>query len=167
MLIEDTTLPGVKLITPEVFRDHRGWYVETYNDAEFFGQGISIAFVQDDSSVSTGDVLRGIHGDERTWKLVSCAYGAMFLVVVNRETRKWQGWDLSGNAYRQVLVPPGHGVGHLVTSTSPAVFSYKQSTYYDRDSQWTIRWDDPRYGIKWPLASGVKPVLSERDANAA
>lgn len=169
MLIEDTTLPGVKLITPEVFRDHRGWYIETWNNEDYSGiypYGLKgPMFRQDDISVSAGGVLRGIHGDDRTWKLVSCVQGSLYLVVVDPSNKQWQGWDLSGDAYRQVLVPPGYGVGHLVTS-SQAVFHYKQSTYYDRDRQWTIRWDNPAYGIPWPQTGWVQPVLSERDANA-
>jgi dTDP-4-dehydrorhamnose 3,5-epimerase len=160
----NTELKDVRLIKPSIFADHRGEYVETYNEALYRQKGIDIKFVEDDISVSRKNVLRGIHGDNETWKLVSCLYGRFFLIVVNcqpdsPEFGRWQSFDLSDKNRWQVLVPPGHGNGHLVLS-EVAIFHYKQSSYYDPKRQFTYRWDDPRLGIEWPVEN---PILSERD----
>ena len=157
--IEDTKLEGVKYISLDVFNDHRGNYTEVYN-AELYSN-FGVKWVQDDVSVSKIHVIRGIHGDEETYKLVSCPYGFIYLAVVDcREGRnfgKWESFFLDMN--NQVFVPPGRGVGHLVL-TNIAVFSYKQSTYYDREKQFTYRYDDPRFNIRWPVQ---EPILSSRD----
>jgi dTDP-4-dehydrorhamnose 3,5-epimerase len=157
-------LPGVVLIEPEVFKDHRGEYVETYNEALYMKQGITAKFIQDDISVSVRNVLRGIHGDDLTWKLISCLYGEFYFVVANcdpssRDFGKWQSFTLSDKNRLQVLVPPKYGNGHLVTSDL-AIFHYKQSTYYDPEKQFTYMYDDPRFKINWPVK---KPILSRRD----
>ena len=164
MQVEKTKLDGVLLIKPEVFEDHRGWYVETYNEDLYRKNGIDVKFVQDDISVSRRHVLRGIHGDAETWKLISCHYGEFYLVVVNgdRESSqfgKWQSFVLSDRNRHQVLVPPKCGNGHLVLGDW-AIFHYKQSTYYNPAGQFTYRWDDPELGIWWPVKN---PILSMRD----
>lgn len=164
MKVEKTKLEGVLLIKPYVFEDHRGEYIETYNEQLYRKNGIDIKFVQDDISVSARGVLRGIHGDEKTWKLISCLHGRFYLVVVdcNKDSEdfgKWQSFVLSDRNRMQVLVPPCHGVAHLVLSEM-AIFHYKQSTYYDRSSQFTYRWDEPKFNIWWPLKN---PILSQRD----
>lgn len=163
--VKKTDLDGVLLIAPPtVFEDFRGCYVETYNREIYHAAGIDQDFVQDDISVSKRHVLRGIHGDSKTWKLVSCLEGEFFLAVVNwdrasSQYRKWAGFTLSERNRLQVLVPPKFGNGHLVLSER-AMFHYKQTTYYDRPGQFTLRYDDPAVGIKWPNAV---PILSERD----
>lgn len=163
--VRDAALRGVKLIRPPtVFEDHRGSYVETWNRDAYRAAGIDVDFVQDDISTSTRNVLRGIHGDPSTWKLISCLHGKFYLVVVNWDPhspqyRHWEGFTLSDCNRLQVLVPPRFGNGHLVLSEE-AIFHYKQSTYYDRASQFTILWDDPELGIWWPIE---KPILSRRD----
>lgn len=164
MIVEKTQLEGVLFIKLDVFEDHRGQYVETYNRKNYFDQGISVEFVQDDISVSTRNVLRGIHGDDVTWKLISCLYGKFYLVVANCDTRsknfgKWQSFVLSQSNRAQVLVPPHYGNGHLVLS-SQAIFHYKQSSYYNPHSQFTYKWNDPKLNIWWPVK---EPVLSKRD----
>jgi len=164
MKVEKTTLEGVLLIKPAVFEDHRGQYFETYNEEEYHRNGITVKFVQDDFSLSHRNVLRGIHGDAKTWKLISCLHGRFYFVVVNGDQQspgfgRWQSFILSDVNHHQVLVPPRHGNGHLVLSET-ALFHYKQSTYYDPSSQFTYRWDDPRLGIWWPAKS---PFLSQRD----
>jgi dTDP-4-dehydrorhamnose 3,5-epimerase len=148
----------------DVFEDFRGEYVETYNEALYNEHGIDVKFIQDDISVSSQNVLRGIHGDSETWKLISCLHGKFYLVVVNGDSRsgdfgKWQSFVLSAGNRMQVLVPPKYGNGHLVLSES-AIFHYKQSTYYDRSKQFTFKWDDPRFDIWWPIDN---PILSQRD----
>jgi len=166
--VRKTTLDGVLLITPPtVFEDFRGCYVETYNEQIYNAAGIDQKFVQDDVSVSRRNVLRGVHGDRKTWKLVSCLHGCFFLAVVNWEPsspqyRRWEGFTLSDANRLQVLIPPGFGNGHQVLSET-AIFHYKQTTYYDLPGQFTIRWDDPILGIAWPM---VAPILSERDEKA-
>jgi dTDP-4-dehydrorhamnose 3,5-epimerase len=166
--IRQTKLDGVLVIEPlTIFEDFRGIYVETYNEQAYNGAGIKIKFVQDDISISYQHVLRGIHGDNKTWKLVSCLYGRFYLVVVNCDQQspnfgKWESFSLSDSNRLQVLVPPKHGVAHLIMSKK-AIFHYKQSTYYDRTSQFTYRWDEPMFNIYWPIKN---PILSQRDCKA-
>ena len=165
MQLEDTTLSGVKIITPPtIFEDFRGSYVEIYNEAIYRQAGVDVAFMQDDISTSSRHVLRGIHGDGKTWKLVSCLYGKFYLIVVDMNPdsptyKKWQGFTLSDGNRKQVLIPPLHGNGHVVMSDK-AIFHYKQNTEYDRDSQFTILWNDPEFDFWWPVKS---PILSRRD----
>lgn len=164
MEISETKLKGVLLIKPDVFEDHRGEYVETYNEVLYNKNGINMKFVQDDISVSTINVLRGIHGDAETWKLISCLYGKFYFVVVNCDTEspefgKWQSFVLSDRNRLQVLVPPKHGNAHLILSDQ-AIFHYKQTSYYDPSKQFTYKWDDPELNIWWPVKA---PVLSMRD----
>lgn len=162
--ISKTNLEGVLLIKPFVFEDHRGEYVETYNEQLYKDNDIDVKFVQDDISVSYRNVLRGIHGDDQTWKLISCLYGKFYLVVVDcdkqsKKFSKWQSFVLSNKNRHQVLVPPKYGNAHLVLSNM-TIFHYKQSTYYDRTKQFTYKWDDPQLNIWWPIKN---PILSRRD----
>jgi dTDP-4-dehydrorhamnose 3,5-epimerase len=164
MQVENTKLDGVKLIKPAIFEDFRGLYVETYNRDLYQKSGIDVDFVQDDISISSEHVLRGIHGDSETWKLISCHMGSFYLIVVNNDPtssqyRQWQGFTLSENNHHQVLVPPKFGNGHVVMSER-AMFHYKQNTYYNPAGQFTIRWDDPNYSMWWPIKN---PILSRRD----
>ncbi|MEW6272302.1 MAG: dTDP-4-dehydrorhamnose 3,5-epimerase [Thermodesulfobacteriota bacterium] len=165
LAVRTTTLDGVLLIEPPTrFEDFRGEYVETWNRALYAAAGIDVDFVQDDISVSTRDVLRGIHGDDVTWKLVSCLAGRFYLVVVNWDERsphyrRWEAFTLSERNRLQVLIPPRHGNGHLVLGEQ-AIFHYKQSSYYDRARQFTLAWDDPELGIWWPAR---QPIVSQRD----
>lgn len=167
-IVTATKLSGVLRVVPEVFEDHRGSYVETYNEQAYREAGIAQHFVQDDISTSRKDVLRGIHGDAETWKLISCPHGAFYFVVVDNDPdspqyRQWEAWTLSAANRVQILVPPHHGNGHLVL-TDTAIFHYKQTTYYNPAGQFTIRYDDPDYGIWWPVS---RPILSRRDAEGA
>ncbi|MDH3316267.1 MAG: dTDP-4-dehydrorhamnose 3,5-epimerase family protein [Gammaproteobacteria bacterium] len=164
MQVTKTKLDGVLFIKLEAFEDHRGYYLETYNEKLYNEHGIAVKFVQDDISVSTHRVLRGIHGDAETWKLVSCLYGKFYLVVVNcdRESGdfgKWQSFVLSDTNQCQVLIPPKHGNGHVVLSER-AIFHYKQNTYYNPKGQFTYKWNDPQLDLWWPVRN---PILSQRD----
>jgi dTDP-4-dehydrorhamnose 3,5-epimerase len=162
-------LDGVAVIKPpSAFEDFRGAYIETYNEGLYNGAGITAKFIQDDISVSSKNVLRGIHGDQETWKLISCLLGEFFLVVVNWDETSpqygmWESFVLSDQNRLQVIVPPKHGNGHLVLSEK-AIFHYKQSTYYNRAGQFTIMWDDPKLNIDWPVKT---PILSKRDMGQA
>ncbi|MFH0958621.1 MAG: dTDP-4-dehydrorhamnose 3,5-epimerase [Pseudomonadota bacterium] len=163
--VKETTLIDVLEITLlDCFEDHRGEYVETYNEKIYFDAGIDVKFVQDDYSISERHVLRGLHGDAKTWKLISCPVGKFYLVVVNCDSAspafgKWESFLLSEKLKKQVLIPPMYGNGHLVLSNY-AMFHYKQSEYYDPETQFTYRWDDPAFGIWWPVKN---PIQSRRD----
>lgn len=162
-------LEGVRVVTPPtIFEDFRGTYVETFNEELYRQAGIDMNFVQDDISVSSKFVLRGIHGDQETWKLVSCLWGKFYLVVVNwdpgsSQYRQWEAFMLSDQNRRQVLIPPKFGNGHLVLSDQ-AIFHYKQTTYYNREGQFTLPWNDPSLGIWWPVK---QPIVSQRDEGVA
>lgn len=164
--VQKSKLEGVLIITPPtIFNDNRGSYVETYNEAIYKEAGIGVSFVQDDISVSKKHVLRGIHGDRKTWKLVSCLQGEFFLAVVNwdessKQYGQWESFILSERNRLQILIPPKFGNGHLVLSES-SIFHYKQSTYYDRAGQFTLLWNDARFNIPWPCK---EPILSKRDS---
>jgi len=165
MQIQQTQLEGVLMINPPTnFEDFRGSYVELYNNRLYREAGITQNFIQDDISTSRKHVLRGIHGDSQTWKLISCLHGSFYLVVINndphsQEYKKWQSFTLSDSNRLQVLVPPNFGNGHLIISDT-AIFHYKQTTEYDRDTQFTIMWNDPEYQLWWPVKN---PILSIRD----
>ncbi len=162
--VEKTKLDGVLSIQLDHFEDHRGDYVETYNEREYSVAGIDVRFIQDDYSISTKHVLRGLHGDAETWKLISCPYGKLYLVVVNciessPDFGNWEAFVLSDGNHRQVLIPPQFGNGHLVLS-DVAIFAYKQSTYYNPKTQFSYLWNDPKFNIWWPVQN---PILSRRD----
>jgi dTDP-4-dehydrorhamnose 3,5-epimerase len=156
---------GVKgaylLSLPTAFYDHRGSYHETWNK-KWFGRvqrqlGIKVPpFVEDDISTSRLSVFRGIHGDRKTWKLISCLYGGFELVVYDLTTGEY-AWIPMFPGGASVLISPNVGNGHLVT-TDTAVFHYKQTTYYGTHEQFTIPWAtvDPL-----PISGGI--IVSERD----
>ena len=164
--VSRTKLNGVMLVKPPtIFSDFRGSYVETYNEELYAEAGIGVRFVQDDISVSARNVLRGIHGDQETWKLISCLHGEFYLVVIDWDDASlqhgvWESFVLSDQNRLQVLIPPKFGNGHVVMSEL-AIFHYKQSTYYDRASQFSLLWNDPILGIEWPVRN---PIVSKRDA---
>ena len=168
-----TLLDDVFVIQCKTFKDRRGTFTELFNKEDYGDIGIEkrippIEFLQDDVSVSSAHVLRGIHGDNETWKLVSCIRGYIYAVVVDcreeeRTFGRWQAVLLigpeTGEMIQQLLIPPRFGFAHLVLSEH-AILHYKQSTYYGQCQQFTYRWDDPRFGISWPISN---PILSERD----
>lgn len=164
MKVEETKLKGVYLIKPDIFEDFRGNYTEVFNRDEYKKAGIDADFKQDDLSTTYGGVLRGMHGDSKTAKLVQCAYGRIYQVVLNcdpnsDEYGKWQAFILSSENRHQVYIPPMFGNGFYVLS-DVAVYNYKQTTYYGEAKQFTVKWNDPKFGIVWP---NNNPILSERD----
>jgi len=165
MKIENTKLDGVLRVTPPTnFEDFRGSYIELYNQSIYMSNGIGCNFIQDDISTSRKNVLRGLHGDAHTWKLISCLQGSFYLIVANNDEdssqfRKWEAHTLSDSNRSQILIPPKFANGHLVLSES-AIFHYKQTTEYDRNGQFTILWNDPAWNFWWPINN---PIVSIRD----
>jgi len=163
--VRKTRLNGVLIVKPITdFVDHRGRYLELYNEVDYHQAGISIKFLQDDVSISKKGVLRGIHGDSLTWKLVTCIFGSIHLIAVNNDKhseqyKQWQSFLVTEENRVQILIPPKFGNGHLVISEQ-AIFHYKQSTLYESVKQFTIAWDTPEYGFDWPV---VNPTVSTRD----
>jgi len=163
-------LKDVLIISPYIYEDFRGSYVETYNEESYTNAieeqlGKNLHFIQDDISVSKKNVVRGLHGDYGTWKLIQCLYGSFYLAVVDVRKDsptylKWETFVLDDRSRQQILAPAGFVNGHLCLSDM-CIFSYKQSTYYKgADKQITMKWDDPDLGIPWPVKD---PILSERD----
>jgi len=146
----------------DAFTDYRGDLFTTWKEGDF-----DLKFNHDKVSTSRKHVLRGIHGDNKSWKLVTCLYGEIYFVLVdNRESSdtfiQWDSMILSDRNRKQVLIPPGVGNGFLVLSDY-SVFHYKWSypgKYADVDEQFTIKWNDPIIGIDWPINN---PILSRRD----
>ena len=166
MNVIKTKLEGVLLIKPDIYEDFRGINMEIYNDKIFRENGMDVTFVQENISVSSKGILRGIHGDDHTWKLMSCLSGKVYFVVVNcaansSDFGKWESFILSDANRYQVLVPPLYGNAHLVLTES-VTMHYKLSAYYNLAEQFTYRWDDKRFGIWWPIRY---PLLSPRDEN--
>ncbi|PCJ50708.1 MAG: dTDP-4-dehydrorhamnose 3,5-epimerase [Gammaproteobacteria bacterium] len=163
--VNKTELDGVLLIKPFTqFEDFRGNYIESYNEKAYKKAGITSDFIQDDISTSKYNVLRGLHGDEKTEKLVTCPYGSLFFVAVNnnplsKQYKKWFSTTLSDKNKLQVYVPSNFAIGFLVVS-EVGLFQYKQTTYYEDCNQFTLAWNDPQLNIAWPVDN---PILSKRD----
>ena len=173
MNVQDSTrIPGLKIIQPEIARDARGEFVCTYTTAGYAfvdDEGQAIGFHEDDISLSKHNVLRGLHGDAVTWKLIHCLHGAVYYVVADMRRgspayRSWQSFELSAENRTQILVPAGCANGFWVRSDL-CLFGYKQSRLYSGSNrQFTVRWNDPALAIDWPAD---EPLLSPRDAEAA
>lgn len=167
MIVRSTALPGVMIIEPKVFRDERGFFVETFHVARYLEEaGIEHAFVQDNQSRSQRNVLRGIHAQKRfpQGKLVRVSRGAIFDVAVDMDPRsatfgRWVGEILSDENHRQMWIPPGYGHGYLVLSDW-ADFQYKCTDYYHPEDEIGLIWNDPQVAIEWPDA---EPIVSEKD----
>jgi dTDP-4-dehydrorhamnose 3,5-epimerase len=169
MIVEPLSIPDVKLLTPRIFRDARGSFLETWRDERYELLGIATPFVQDNVSVSMRGVLRGLHFQhpQGQGKLVTVLAGSVFdaAVDVRRGSPtfgKWVGHELSADTGQQLWVPPGFAHGFMVTSER-AVFSYKCTAYYSLTAEHSLLWDDPAIGIVWPDAA---PILSDKDAAA-
>jgi dTDP-4-dehydrorhamnose 3,5-epimerase len=169
MDVEKTPIDGVLLVKPAVWRDARGYFVETWHKERYEKIGITLPFVQDNRSRSTKDILRGLHFQRKfpQGKLVSVSSGSVFDVAVDiREGSPtfgaWYGAELTGENQYQLWIPPGLAHGFCVCSEA-ADFSYKCTETYHSEDEGSIRWDDPDLGIAWPAA---KPVLSQKDLAA-
>lgn len=157
-----------QIIIPDSFSDERGILFTDFLD-DFF-QNIfkpQLKFVHSKNAINNSKVLRGIHGDFESYKLVQCLYGSIFQVIVDcREESntflKHETFELNYMEPKMILIPPGFGNAFLVTSEA-AIYNYKLAypgKYNDHDKQFTYKWDDPRIGVEWPIEN---PVLSKRD----
>ncbi len=167
--VETCEIEGLKIITPQVFGDARGYFMETYSQRDFEAAGIDVPFVQDNQSASTQGVLRGLHYqiNHPQDKLVRCIRGEVFDVAVDlrRDSKtfgKWHGVILSEENKKQFFVPKGFAHGFYVISEY-AEFAYKCSDFYTPGDEGGLMWNDPDIGVEWPLVEGVALNLSDRD----
>ena len=166
MNVVETQLPGVLIIEPKVFGDHRGFFKETFQIERYQEAGIDLSFVQDNHSRSQRGVLRGLHWQKTRpqGKLVSCSVGAVFDVAVDVDQNSptfgtYVGVELSAENHRQLWIPPGYAHGFCVLSET-ADFQYKCTDLYIPEDEGGLIWNDPELGIQWPIES---PSLSEKD----
>lgn len=169
--IEPTSLPGVLVLTPSIYRDGRGVFVETFNLREMAEAGLPANWVQDNFSLSWRNVLRGIHYqiEQPQGKLVRVTHGVVLDVAVDLRRSspafgRHVAVKLSGDDGKIVWIPPGFGHAYLVMSETAGV-AYKVTDYYAPGSERTILWNDPELGIEWPAAEH-NVILSEKDRNA-
>ena len=155
--------PEIKVFKQDSFKDHRGDLYTVFNQKDH-----ELIFNHDKVSTSKKNVLRGMHGDSKSWKYISCLYGTVFLAVIDYNPKsdnfmKWDSIVLSAKNKRSILIPPNFLNGHLVLSRE-AVFFYKWSylgEYPDVQDQISLKWNNRRVGIQWPIDN---PILSQRDS---
>lgn len=161
-------IDGIYIFTPSFGKDERGIiYTSFYEDNFNKFLPTNIKFKHDKFSSSRKNVLRGIHGDAKSWKLISCVYGEIYQVVVDcREDsptfKKWEAFTINSNSPQMILLPPKMGNSFFVNSDI-AIYHYKlayKGKYLDAEDQFSIKWNDPSLGIEWPIEY---PILSNRD----
>jgi dTDP-4-dehydrorhamnose 3,5-epimerase len=164
--VTELRLRGLKLITPQVSTDPRGFVFESFQTDRYLAHGIDCTFVQDNHSRSLRGALRGLHYQAALGqaKLVRVASGAIFDVAVDLRPESatfghWQGVQLDGEGHAQLFIPAGFAHGFCVLSERADVL-YKLSTAYDPARECTLAFDDPDVGVRWPVSD---PLLSERD----
>ncbi|MBU5460318.1 dTDP-4-dehydrorhamnose 3,5-epimerase [Anaerostipes sp. MSJ-23] len=162
-------IEGLYVIEPTVFKDERGYFVETYNQNDMKEAGLDMVFVQDNQSMSTRGVLRGLHFQKQypQGKLVRVVRGKVFDVAVDLRSEsktygKWFGVELSAENMKQFYIPEGFAHGFLVLSDE-AEFCYKCTDFYHPGDEGGLAWNDPEIGVEWPLEEGVDLIISEKD----
>lgn len=162
-------IEGLYVIEPTVFKDERGYFVETYNQNDMKEAGLDMVFVQDNQSMSTRGVLRGLHFQKQfpQGKLVRVVRGKVFDVAVDLRSDsktygKWFGVELSAENMKQFYIPEGFAHGFLVLSDE-AEFCYKYTDFYHPGDEGGLAWNDPEIGVEWPLEEGVDLIISEKD----
>ena len=162
-------IEGLYVIEPTVFKDERGYFVETYNQNDMKEAGLDMVFVQDNQSMSTRCVLRGLHFQKQfpQGKLVRVVRGKVFDVAVDLRSDsktygKWFGVELSAENMKQFYIPEGFAHGFLVLSDE-AEFCYKCTDFYHPGDEGGLAWNDPEIGVEWPLEEGVDLIISEKD----
>lgn len=166
---EPLEIPGLIVIRPKVFKDPRGFFLETFKRSDFADNGINVEFVQDNLSFSTRNVIRGLHYQlppKAQGKLVSVIKGRAWDVAVDIRKGssyflKWQSVELSEENHTMLFIPPGFAHG-FVTLSDDVHFLYKCTSEYAQDLERGIRWDEPDINIEWPIEN---PIVSDRDAN--
>ena len=169
MRIEHTSLPEVVIVHPDIFRDVRGYFFESFNEKAFAEALYPVHFVQDNESKSCRGVVRGLHyqkGNAVQGKLVRVIRGRVFDIAVDIRKGsptfgKWAGAELSGENAAQLFIPRGFAHGFSVLSEE-AVFQYKCDRLYDPSAEGAVAWDDPDLGIDWQIPP-EEAVLSEKD----
>ena len=166
MNVVETALPGVLIIEPKAFGDHRGFFLETFQVERYREAGITLPFVQDNHSRSQRGVLRGLHFQKTRpqGKLVSVSRGAVYDVAVDIDPAsatygRFVGVELNDDNHRQMWVPPGYAHGFCVLS-EVADFQYKCTDFYFPADESGLLWNDPDVGIPWPI---TEPQLSAKD----
>jgi dTDP-4-dehydrorhamnose 3,5-epimerase len=165
----ESELPGVLLLEPTVYRDDRGYFLETYQKEEFQKAGIKEEFVQHNFSLSIKNTLRGLHLQTRhlQGKLVRVIRGEALDVVVDVRQgsptyKKWVSFKINDKNLQQIYIPPGMAHGFLAL-TDEVEFEYKCTDFYDKDSQLSILWNDPDLKIPWLIKN---PLMSDKDKKA-
>jgi dTDP-4-dehydrorhamnose 3,5-epimerase len=165
-----TSLPGVIIVEPDIYRDNRGFFLETYHSQKYRDRGMPAAFVQDNQSRSVYGTIRGLHAQQRRpqGKLIRVIEGEIFDVAVDirRGSPTFLHWvviTLSAQNFRQCYLPAGFAHGFCVTSPM-AQIEYKCTDFYDPADELHVRWDDPDIDIKWPVDC---PILSAKDRDAS
>ena len=161
-------IEGLYVIEPTVFKDERGYFVETYNQNDMKEAGLDMVFVQDNQSMSTRGVLRGLHFQKQfpQGKLVRVVRGKVFDVAVDLRSDsktygKWFGVELSAENMKQFYIPEGFAHGFLVLSDE-AEFCYKCTDFYHPGDEGGLAWNDPEIGVEWPLEEGVDLIILKR-----
>jgi dTDP-4-dehydrorhamnose 3,5-epimerase len=165
--VKPTRFEGVVLIEPDVFRDDRGFFTESYRRDKMAEHGIDLTFVQDNHSRSRGGVIRGLHFQDATapqFRLVRCPVGEVFDVIVDLRVGsptfgQWEGFRLSAENRLQLLMPPAFAHGFAVLSEVAEV-QYKCSGHHAPGAERCLAWDDPDLRIEWPVR---EPLLSAKD----
>ncbi len=167
--VETCHIEGLKVVTPTVFGDSRGYFMETYNKNDFVAAGIDVEFVQDNQSASKKGVLRGLHFQKNfpQDKLVRVVNGEVFDVAVDlrpgsKTFGQWYGVLLSAENKKQFYIPKNFAHGFVVLSEH-AEFCYKCSDFYHPDDEGGLKWDDPEIGVEWPIPEGMELTLSDKD----
>ena len=169
MTVETCEIEGLKIITPTVFEDARGYFYEVYNYNDYKAAGIDEVFVQDNQSASVKGVLRGLHFQKEfpQDKLVRVGRGEVFDVAVDLRSGsptfgKWHGVLLSEENKKQFFIPKGFAHGFLVLSDY-AEFCYKCTDFYHPNDEGGILYNDPEIGVDWPIPEGMELIMSEKD----
>jgi dTDP-4-dehydrorhamnose 3,5-epimerase len=172
MKVDKTTLDGVQVLTPRIFRDDRGAFLETWNQRAMSEAGLPSTWVQDNFSLSKKNVVRGIHYQvlQPQGKLVRVTHGAVLDVAVDLRRGsatfgKHVAVELDGDSGRMLWIPVGFGHAFLVLTES-AGFAYKVTDYYSPAGERTIRWDDADLAIPWPVHKN-EAIVSEKDQNGS
>ena len=170
ILVTDEPLAGILLLRCRVINDDRGYFWETQHRQKFAEiPGLDVDFVQENQSFSRSHVLRGLHYqlESPQGKLVRVAAGQVFDVAVDMRRSsptlgKWFGVDLRAGDGQQLWIPPGFAHGFYVTSREGAWLDYSLTSYYNPATERTVRWDDSKIGIAWPLRD-QDPIVSNKD----